>query len=449
MITRLLLLLPAFLFCILQTRAQAFEPGLLVRSNGDTLRGEIENGFWVEPPAFIRFRPTPDGPTQQFAPRQLCRVSFTGGRLFRYEGLPIDHAAKAKVGSLPYENLPDIRVDSLLAEVLVDGPVSLVRVALFALPVHYLLLSPDRLPLDLSERKYLRQAVDKAWLLTNGNNYRGQLGVYFGQCPAAYSTAQRVPFTAAGLTEVVQAYNTACSPAQKAGRNLLALATPRHLTAFQGGVLGGMRYNRLESYAGSLAGPCVDCQPHPFGGLYAELLQPSRTSAVYGELSLSRFESKGAHRAGYTATGSYAFDRFDYRAWLATARIGVRYFAPMPHEQQLLVGFGFELNKVLAPLVSTPSGQPVNPDREEYFFAVPTLLPNVMMGWRRQRFTLSLDGQMYISSTDDTSSASTLASSNRFAGSLFFGTNFAARLGLSYRLSRNPDAVRSATAAGR
>ena len=62
MLKSLLLLLTASLFCSLQTRAQTFEPGLLVRSNGDTLRGEIENGFWKELLAFIRYRSTPNSP---------------------------------------------------------------------------------------------------------------------------------------------------------------------------------------------------------------------------------------------------------------------------------------------------------------------------------------------------------------------------------------------------
>ena len=63
MLNPLLLLLTASLFGSLQTRAQAFEPGLLVRSNGDTLHGEIENGFWTEPPALIRYRSAPNSPS--------------------------------------------------------------------------------------------------------------------------------------------------------------------------------------------------------------------------------------------------------------------------------------------------------------------------------------------------------------------------------------------------
>jgi hypothetical protein len=108
--------------------AQSFEPGLIVRANGDTLRGEVENAFWVAPPTFIRFRPTAASPTELLQPRQLRAVSFTGGRFFRYEALPLDRTAETRLNSLPYGNRPDVQVDSVLAEVLLTGSVELRRV---------------------------------------------------------------------------------------------------------------------------------------------------------------------------------------------------------------------------------------------------------------------------------------------------------------------------------
>lgn len=98
---RFLCFLPAFLFFTLGAHAQAYEPGLLVKSNGDTVRGQVENRFWTEPPAFIRFRVTPASAPQQFQPRQLRAVSFSSGRYFRFEVLPIDHAAETRPSYLP------------------------------------------------------------------------------------------------------------------------------------------------------------------------------------------------------------------------------------------------------------------------------------------------------------------------------------------------------------
>ncbi len=408
--------------------AQAYEPGLLVRSNGDTLRGELENGFWNEPPTFIRYRRTPEEPSTLFAPRQLRAVSFTGGRYFRYEALPIDHAAQTRLDDLPRGNPSFVHTDSLLAEVLVEGPAMLWRVARPG-AIHYLIRCPNEPVLDLCERRYMRQEPGGEWRAVDGNNYLGQLNIYFRDCPAALAAARAAPFTAAGLAAVAQAYGTACAPGQPPARNWLAPARPLHRSAFQAGLLAGARYNRIESPAYQLKGECADCGVHPFGGLYAELLQPSRVTAIYGELSLSAFRSQGERVSGYNnATGQYTYTPFDYRALLGTARIGIRYFLPLAHDRQLVFGLGFEYNKVLG-LTLDQAGGATTPSNGSGAYASTAVLPNLGVGWRHERLTLGLDGQMYVGQDD----------SDSYFINNFFGRGVALRLGLGYRLGRSPD----------
>ena len=433
MTLRLLFALPALLLASLLAHAQAFEPGLLVRSSGDTLRGEIENGFWIEPPAFIRFRPAPGSDAQMLQPRQLRAVHFAGGRYFRYAALPINHAAETQLDRLPRGYATDMRTDSLLAEVLLEGPTELLRVVRNGV-THYLIQRPGQPYLALSERQYLRETPLGNWAVADGNNYAAEMSLYFGDCPAAVAVAEHTPFTASGIAAVVLAYNQACASALPPGRSWLALARPRRRLAFQGGLLAGGRYNRIEpqAYYGLGENECSDCQVHPYAGLYAELLQPSRTFAVYGELSLSPFQSLGRTYT-FTPTGK-AVDEYGYRGLLGTARLGIRYFFPLRHEQQLLLGFGYELNNVLSIHQTSGANAYVLPAQND-FYAATTLLPNVALGWRAQRLTGSIDMQLYHDSQRDD-----------FSGN-FFGTNYAARVGVSYRLGRNPDAARPAASA--
>ncbi|OGX88036.1 hypothetical protein BEN47_09790 [Hymenobacter lapidarius] len=424
MIPRLLLLLPFLFSCSFDTCAQAFEPGLLVRANGDTLRGEIENGFWVESPTFIRYRPTPASPAEIFKPRQLRAVSFTNGRFFRYEALPIDYAADTRLERIANRSLPDVRIDSLLAEVLVEGPATLLRVVRPG-STHYLLLRPDRATLDLSARKYMRKSENGTMTVVEGNNYRGQLSVFFKDCPVASSIAQTAAFTANGLATVAQAYNETCSPGRQPGRSWLQQAMPRRAVAWQGGVLLGTRYNRLR-YPSELDGSCIDCRVRPFGGFYMEILQPGRAFAFYSELSLSTFRSR---ELVLSPSGTAGIT--DYNGWLGTARLGLRYFFLLPQEQQLLVGLGYELNTAWVPGRTNARVQVLlRPDQD--VFGVPVITPNLSVGWRSQRITLSLDGQMYS------------GVENRFSKYLgnFVSSNFAVRLSAGYRLGRNPDVTK-------
>ncbi|GAA3966980.1 hypothetical protein [Hymenobacter antarcticus] len=427
MLKRILLLLTASLFYTFQTQAQAYEPGLLVRTNGDTLRGEIENGFWTEPPAFIRYRSTPDRPSQLFQPRQLRAVSFTGGRYFRYEALPIDYAAETRLDRLPGRSFTNVLIDSLLADVLVEGPVTLFRVGGSA-TTHYLLSSPGRPVLDMSARRYFSRTGNGTDVVVDGNNYLNQLALYFGDCPAAYQAARKATFTPAALAEVVQAYNQSCAPAQSPGRSWVAQTKPRRVVAFQGGVVGGVRYNRTEAESEPQSGACADCRPHPFAGLYGELLLSSRALALYGELSVSTFRGKSYQ--GYYLSPQQLdplYHHFTYQALLGTARLGVRYYLPLAHEQQLILGFGYELNTVRNPTLKTAPGPAGAPDLQYLEFHSPTLLPNVAVGWRAQRLTLFTDIQLYNSFLDDSYSTQ------------FITSNLALRLGMSYRLGGNPD----------
>jgi hypothetical protein len=296
---------------------------------------------------------------------------------------------------------------------------------------------PGQPLLRLSEHKYLRQAETGRWQVTDGNNYRAQLELYFGDCPAAVAAVQAAPFTAEGLASVAQAWAASCAAGAPPVRSWVALAQPRRRGAFQAGVLAGVRYHLLQSAAYSLGSEHTDGQVHPFGGLYAELLQPNRTTAFYGELTLSTFRNKGELSTFNPSTGEYAYKTFSYQAMLGTARIGVRYLMPLPHDQQFVLGIGLERNLVWG--MSQPdasasaSPYPSHTDRSALTYAEPVLLPNVTLGWREQRLTATVDGQLYTS-----------RNTGGGFGSMFFGTNLAARLGLSYRLGRNPDVARPA-----
>ena len=423
------LLLAGFLFYTFQTLAQTYEPGLLVRSNGDTLRGEIENSFWVEPPAFIRFRTAPDSPSQLFQPRQLRAVSFAGGRYFRYEALTIDYAATVRLNPLGTSTQPDVRLDSQLAEVLLEGPVMLWRVVRPG-STHFLLRRPNQPILDLCERRYVSLNASGSRQLVDGNNYRGQLKIYFGDCTAAVAAAQSAAFTAAGIAAVVRAYHETCLLSPPLIRSWIDQAAVRQRRTLQGGLLTGVRYNHFKRQFDLLpqTQQCTDCQPRPFVGIYADLFQPNRTMAFYGELSLSTFSNQ--NWAYFQTNSAVSYHIVSYRAWLASARIGLRFFFPLPREQQWLFSVSYELNMALWPTVTSSSGNLPGLPEDQLGYGSPSLLPNLGLGWRSRRFTVGVDGQLYINSD-----------SEGFIGSLV-GSNFATRLSLSYRLGRNPDIVR-------
>jgi hypothetical protein len=185
-------------------------------------------------------------------------------------------------------------------------------------------------------------------------------------------------------------------------------------------VLAGGRHLTLNSSS----------QSSPFVGAYGEALLPNRNIAVYGDLGLSIFKGQGSTVA-YTvdtpvlingATVIIAvpvYSSFSYRAALASARLGLRFYFRLPREQRWFASFSLEGNRVVVPAFSITAGPQATPQSDDLNGSTAPLIPELGLGWRSQRITVSLDG-------------------------IGLENNFAARLAVAYRLSRNPDSPRPA-----
>lgn len=331
-----ILFLVFILFSAQAACGQTFEQGYLVLSHGDTLRGEVENGFWEDPPKKVAFRANAAAPVTTYAARQLRSVYLNSGRLLRHELLPIDRYAETRTDRL----LPHLRrnqqPDSVLADVLVMGEASLLGVTLDQVK-HFYVRREQQPYLELAERKYLQLRNGHQYEI-DANDYRTQLLVYFGDCPEAVKAADATPFTAAGLTRVVQAYNQHCSATRSTGRETAPVQAIRPRIAWQLGVLGGARYNtvrlRESYYSSNVPGLNLDKRVHPQVGAYADLLHPGRRFAFHTALLVSSFGRRNSSN-----------HPLDWRGVLAMVQVGPRAFLWLTPSRQLIVGLGYEIMK--------------------------------------------------------------------------------------------------------
>ncbi len=401
----------AFLLCPRGSEAQVFRPGLLVLTKGDTLRGEVEDDAWEEAPKQVRFRAAAGAPITAYPPAALRAFRLNGGRHFRYEVVPLDRSARTLIDHLPTSAVHDSQAEALLAEVLVEGPATLLRTNANETK-HYFVQAAGQPYLELSERLYLRDHDGRS-VVTNGNNYRAELGPYLGDCLAAVQLLAKAPFTRAGLVAVVQAYNQNCTAAHQPGTEYVA---PPHKGRALGLAIGpvlGARYSSLALRAQQTAGieaPALnglneDGVVHPVGGLYLDVLHPGRRFALHAAALLSTYGRNGAPSPN--AAGMPGL--FDARGKLTELRFGVRFFVPVGHfGRQVVVGTGLTLpyrwgnDQVRGPqLVYGPDYsrtvqgvvvgiQTTLPD------ATPTgsALPYVELGVRQGRLTLAVDGRL-------------------------------------------------------
>ncbi|MCC3152126.1 hypothetical protein [Hymenobacter sp. BT770] len=340
--------------------------------------------------------------------------------------MPLDHAAETRPDRLSRGYSANVHVDSVLAEVLVEGPASMLRVVRIS-ATHYLVRRVGQPVLDLSERKYLHIGRYGALEVINGNNYQAQLELYFGDCPAAIRELPRAEFTSAGLAAVVQAFNATCAPTGGPARSWLTQTEPRRNRAAHLGVMASGRYLLYSPDDGSR-------WLGPTGGIYGEVLLPNRTVSLYGDLNLGRVGGRGGSvqtgsTPGTTVVGGVVYNYsipvysdFTYQAWLVAARVGVRRYFPLLHEQQFFLSGGFASDVIAGRRFTLPAGAMATPSSRN-FDNIGLPLPYVGVGWRSRRVAVGLDG-------------------------LVLDRLYDLRLGVSYRLGSNPDAAPRKQAAG-
>jgi hypothetical protein len=231
--------------------------------------------------------------------------------------------------------------------------------------------------------------------VVDGNNYVRQLALYFAQCPEAYQASQRAPFTGEGLAAVVQAYNAGCSPTRQVGNSWLAPPEAgRRRGAFRGGLLAGGRFRYLpDKNVAASSTECFDCRIRPFGGAYGEVFLPNRQIALSGELLLTTYRDRTFQQLPST-TRTPVYNVRTYEAWLASLRVGVRYFLPLPREQHLFVGSGYEIGRIVGTTLLAQTGPAVSSELVTDQWQLPSVYPYLAIGWRIKRLTISADGQM-------------------------------------------------------
>ena len=408
-------LLFLFLFCgFLSTQAQVFRPGLLVLATGDTLRGELEDDSWDDAPLLVRFRPASTAEAITYSTVQILAFRLVDGRYYRRETVPLDRSAHTELDRLVEKNAdnatPNSVPETLLAEVVVDGPGQLLYTGVEGVP-HYFVRRAGQPFIELAARRYLRRNADSHLQVADGNNFRAQLEAYLGDCPAAMQNIGRLEFTRARLAAVVQAYNLHCN----ASHQLAPYYQSRfdHRTGLYLGAVGGGRYvssavhtadvNGLQNPG--LEGVNLDGQLHALGGLELDVLPPGRRVALHLAGLITTFGRQGS----VPPLGTGQAGQLDTRETVTEYRLGLRYFWLVGNRKlRVLAGTGvtfpvlWDKSKPVPRVTYAPGATlPGVATNDELPSSYPTSgdgflpgLPYVEVGARQGRLTLLLDGRL-------------------------------------------------------
>ena len=187
-------------------RGAIVEPAVLVQASGDSIEGQIEQVHTSRTPQHIRFRRSPSAPFRTYGPTEIQSVQMRDGVRLVSHTVSVYLVPQAPSAARTYlqSDKPHTTKDTLLLEVLVDGPLTLYTKQG---PRDRFFLESDEKKIELIERRWLEdtrrgtsELIVKPW-------HRQQLPTFMHGCPNAQEQIPTSTRTISSLAKVVLRYN--------------------------------------------------------------------------------------------------------------------------------------------------------------------------------------------------------------------------------------------------
>ncbi|WP_303310155.1 hypothetical protein [Hymenobacter sp. BT730] len=465
----------SFCFSLSSGFSQTIQPGYYVRAAGDTVRGDLENAYWQDAPAIIRFRPQGQMALQTLRTRSLLGFGLHNLRNWRTQYLTYDAAAESNPAYLQTD-APRTRFvkDTLVTEVLVEGPITLLAAFQGTTP-HYFLLYQEQTPLELVDRRYQYTGPDGRRYLSRVNDYREQLRAFLPACPEVESRISKLPYDEKAIIRLVQQYNTTClgqpmaatqhNDEKPKGQNRVRLdwgvqtgaayaSTTAHSEkpdAEPGTVYSSTQgYDLIAVEMQYLKNERLESSLRPLAGLYADILFPGRHFALHTEGS---YRTMQRYQKEFTS-GQAGYPRKMYRLSgnQITAQLGFRMLRPL-QTGQLLAGAGITMaftslreNEAAYPGATNLTYKGINlPRRNRLTYPYQQVGLYVEAGYRWKRFTSTISWRYQEGLLEDRTAVESIViaqPSNTFIDVIHTEYNLRSHLGvinIAYRLNRNTD----------
>lgn len=199
---RYFLILFMLLFTINGFSQNGYVNGYVVKTNGDTLKGQIYFPGWDVTPKQIQFHQA-NAAEEQFSVSQLRSFSITGVDNYISSVVTID-ISPVDDNSLQSVDSSILRVDTIFLRVLVKGPASLYYYRGADQKQHYFIGKNDA----VNELIYHRYKVTQNSLqfVREDKKFIGQLTYYMSDCPEMRNTFDNLKYSESSMQPVFISY---------------------------------------------------------------------------------------------------------------------------------------------------------------------------------------------------------------------------------------------------
>ncbi|KQS30898.1 hypothetical protein [Dyadobacter sp. Leaf189] len=301
---------------------KSFEPGYLLVSAGDTLKGYIDYKNWSKNPETISFRNTADGAAKTYGLSDLEGFYVHGESYIKAE---VDvNTSPSSIDELSYSPLPKLEKTTAFLLTLNSGPKGL----------YYLKGKDDKVQLYVSDKPGAYELlVEHRYLANNAsrqvvtvNQYREQLKKFFSDCEAVMAGNKKVFYSSKMIGQVFDRYYAQCASTKPA----VSYKSPASVTQF--GIIAGLTGSKLSFegvYDPRLVHGNFPVSRNATGGLFFNLLVPrlKQRISVYNELAFVSYKTSSVDETRYSGDS--------YNRWTSTMGYNyiklinmVRYYIP-------------------------------------------------------------------------------------------------------------------------
>lgn len=293
-----------------------FEPGYIVASSNDTIRGMIEYRNWSQNPESILFRDEKLQTEKILGLKDLLAFEVHGES---YERAVVSrNTALINNNDLPENSLPVLETDTVFLTKLVAGPKSF----------HYLKDRSNKVQLYIGAEhelliyhKYKIIKENQTQLVTV-NGYRQQLKAYL-DCPETENRIQNLRYSNKDILNLFEIYYNKCAAAKPDA------ITRRDGLRLEAGALAGVTFTKVKFTGYDF--PYLSDRSHsisvrPTGGFFLNIVIPRtrKSFLIVNELTYSSYKISGQFR---TEVNPENFTTTDFTFAINHARVNnlVRY----------------------------------------------------------------------------------------------------------------------------
>jgi hypothetical protein len=179
-----------------------FETGYVIDIQKDTIKGFIDYRNWNITPKEIVFKTVPDSKSTIYTPTDILSFNVAGERYV--SGIVTIDEGPFRDNELTESEMPQYRTDTVFLQVLIDGNKSLYSLKDNNLKVHYFIGQNGAFN-TLFFKKYLQNVSGATFIKTN-EKFKGQLMVYFQDCPSIQKKISYINYNQNDLINLFNEY---------------------------------------------------------------------------------------------------------------------------------------------------------------------------------------------------------------------------------------------------